>query len=67
MHRDCTLAVNIKVMICWGVECYTLVDGYLLYTSKVEVTGFLKKLVDTFQTAWHDTPEDHSYTETVEC
>lgn len=39
----------------------------LLYTSKVEVAGFLKKLVHTFQIAWHDTLEDHSYTGTVKC
>lgn len=38
-----------------------------LYTSKVEVAGFLEKLVHTFQTAWHNTPEDHSYTGTVKC
>lgn len=53
-----------QVMICWGFECYTLMDGYPCIPRRWRQQGFLKKLVHTFQTAWHDTPEDRSCTRT---
>lgn len=48
-------------MICLGVECYSF------YTAEVEGAGFLNRLVHTFQTAWHDTPEHNDYSGTVKC